>query len=271
MTCQTYQQRLVTYLHGRLEADQRGELETHLKDCAMCAQELEEFKQLEGALRDFANMAPPDPEKTLAAVNAKIDAWEAQQQRLVAWRPDRLVRYGGIAAAAVASLVLVVRPLYVKLAARSQPTPAFTDRLTSPAPRGHETLEDARQGQRMPWSTATPTALRLEWTIRNPIEATIALRQWLTQVPEATWLSRGHEDEQQWRPYLSRDHTVSETSTSADTEQIVMQLPGSWYPALLAELAKHGRVSSPRPAPEALSTDQALTVELSLITEGGNP
>jgi anti-sigma factor RsiW len=270
MTCQAYQQQLVPYLHGRLEADHRGELETHLKGCQTCAKELNEFKQLEAGLRDLASMELPNPEKTLAAVNAKIDAWEARQQRLAAWRPNRLLgRYGLAVAAAAAALVLVVRPIYVRLAARPQPTPAVTDRLTSPAP-SREIHEDTLQGQRMSRSTSMQPAIRVDWTIRNPIEATTALRQWLSQIPQATLLSGGHEDTQSWRVSLSRDDTAADTAPPLDTERLVVQLPASSYPALLAELAKHGRVSQP-PVSEALSTDQPLTVELSLVKEGGTP
>ena len=241
MTCQDYQQWLVPYLHGQLEVNRLGELGTHLTGCGACAKELEEYRQLEEVLRSVIKSTPPKLEDTLAAVNAKIDAWEAQQVQQVG--VNRLVRYGLAVAAAAVLVIVVSRPLFVRRIART---------------------EQATEAQRMRWDTQTQPALRLQWTVADQREATTALSEWLTQTQGARLVST---EQRPWRSHLSRDNTASDVPNMTDMGRLIVQLPVSSYSALLAELAKHGQLSSQPPAPEAVSADQSLTVELSLVVQ----
>jgi len=50
MHCNTAREQLGTYLDGELSADLRSSLETHLRGCATCAQELESLKELVSGL-----------------------------------------------------------------------------------------------------------------------------------------------------------------------------------------------------------------------------
>lgn len=253
MTCQEYQQWLVPYLHGQLEADHREELAAHLTGCGVCANELAEYRQLEEQLRSVCKVIPPKPENTIAAVNARIDAWEAQQAQGVG--VNRLVRYGLAVAAATVLVVVVSRPLLVRQIARNQPAPSLI---------GGDTPEQATEAPRMQWDVETPPMIHVQWIVTDRGEATTTLSEWLTQIQDARLVST---EKQPWRSSLSRNNTASAVATTADADRLIVQLPVSSYSALLAELAKHGQLSSQPPAPEAVSTDQSLTVELSLVVQ----
>ena len=55
---------LPTYLDKSLDKEQRGKVETHLKDCKSCAQELKELKDLFKAFKDEKEVIPSNKVRT---------------------------------------------------------------------------------------------------------------------------------------------------------------------------------------------------------------
>lgn len=73
---------------------------------------------------------------------------------------------------------------------------------------------------------ASPTVIQLQWLVADPSGAVASLREWLAQVPGATW--------------------------SAADSRMTVQIPAANYASLLEELAKHG-TPSPRAAAKAVA------------------
>ena len=85
---------LPMYVAGALSEDERAAVEALCAANPALQRELEAEKLLAAAIREEEPMLPP-AERSLAAVNARIDAYEQKRGGLRAWAEDLGERLGG--------------------------------------------------------------------------------------------------------------------------------------------------------------------------------
>jgi anti-sigma factor RsiW len=114
MTCAERRESLSAYVDDELAPGERAELDAHLAGCATCREALAAQRRLAEQLAGLPAAAPPgDFEARFWARIAREQEAGASGGGALAWlggllRPRRLAAIGGLAAAAVA-LVLVLR------------------------------------------------------------------------------------------------------------------------------------------------------------------
>jgi hypothetical protein len=82
MKCKHIEEKLPLYFYEELTADERAEVETHLAECARCADVAAEFRQLRAALDE---RSIPEPSPALL-VHCRSDLEEALDREQTGWR-----------------------------------------------------------------------------------------------------------------------------------------------------------------------------------------
>lgn len=185
-TCRASQRWFSPYLDGSLEALSRGELETHLKACSVCAGELEALKKLLVSLRSLGEVEAPND--LLAGVHAKLTTEPRWNWLLARW-PAGIPRHG-FAVAVTATLVVcvVAIPLFLRQGGLAKERL----RLTSGAMTSERSLGSARQlGEAKQFKEARvaaktmraldeiPTRLAVQWRVKDPQEAVRQVTDWV--------------------------------------------------------------------------------------------
>jgi Putative zinc-finger len=137
-------ERLSAFLDGELIADERAEVEAHLRQCAACARELEELGAVDAMARELPVQAPPGYFEALPGrVRSRVRA-RRRPRPVMVW----------MATAAAAILVAVIAPLTLTL--RHAPQPA---RAPAMAPEAVDALKErALASEAPPMPQAAPTA-----------------------------------------------------------------------------------------------------------------
>ncbi len=109
MSCKHYEEQIIEYLDGQLQATQVATLEAHLNKCAACSAEFAATREALAALDDHLAEPPKmDVEASLAAVRSRLRAEEPANRRDDGWSASlRWWLGGGLVAATAAGLLAI--------------------------------------------------------------------------------------------------------------------------------------------------------------------
>ena len=99
-------QDILLYQQDYLEADERAELEAHMRDCASCQATMEKVARFLPALQQALTPKLRSSAELLAAVKAQMAAAERKPARFPFWN----LAWVGLAVASAAVAVIVLRP-----------------------------------------------------------------------------------------------------------------------------------------------------------------